>query len=213
MATSSITALGAGSGVDTVSLAQGLVDAEKIPTQALINKKIATSQANISGYAAVQFVVDSLKTAFADLKNVSSFNNLLTVNSEPSAFTADPSSTATVGYQEIEITTLASAQRNVSGSFSSGDTVLNAGNPFKLSLSVHGKYSRTISVTEPSPAGVVSAINSSLSGVTAQLINTGNVNAPYKITLKGSDGQLNDFTLEAYNETAKVTAVDRKSVV
>ena len=207
MATSSITALGAGSGVDTVSLAKGLVDAERVPTKNLIDKKITSAEANISGYAAVKFVVDNLKTSLAELKNVSSFNNLNTINSQPAAFSADPTSTASQGYHSLEISSLASPQRNVSGGFFSGDTVLNNGEPFKLSLSLHGQYVQTISVTQVTPAGVVSAINGSFSGLSAELTNTGDVNAPYKITLKGTDGALNDFTLEPHNTTDAVTAV------
>ncbi len=83
MATNTITALGAGSGIDIKALAQSLTDAEGTPAKAVINKKIAQSTANISGYAALKFVVGNLKTAFADLKNQSSFNSIAPTNSQP----------------------------------------------------------------------------------------------------------------------------------
>ena len=42
-----MTKLGAGSGVDVASLAQNLVDAERVPKENAINAKIAKSEAKI----------------------------------------------------------------------------------------------------------------------------------------------------------------------
>ena len=50
-----ITALGAGSGIDVQSLATNLVEAERAPRKAVIEKKITQSESGISGYAAVKF--------------------------------------------------------------------------------------------------------------------------------------------------------------
>ena len=49
--TNTISALGAGSGVDVKTLAQSLVDAEKSPRKAAIDGKIKKSEGGISGYA------------------------------------------------------------------------------------------------------------------------------------------------------------------
>ena len=94
MATNTITALGAGSGIDIKALAQSLTDAEGTPAKAVINKKIAQSTANISGYAALKFVVGNHTTAFADLKNQSSFNSITPGNSQPTALSVVASTTA-----------------------------------------------------------------------------------------------------------------------
>ena len=51
-----LTSLNAGSGVDVASLAQNLVDAEKVPQQNAINAKITKNEARVSGYAAISFV-------------------------------------------------------------------------------------------------------------------------------------------------------------
>ena len=54
MATSSIVnTLGAGSGIDVKALAQGLVDAEKIPRKERIDAKIAKTEAKITGFSAI----------------------------------------------------------------------------------------------------------------------------------------------------------------
>ena len=59
--TNTITALGAGSGVDVKSLAQSLVEAEKAPRKSLIDAKIKKSEGGVSGYAALKYVLNDLK--------------------------------------------------------------------------------------------------------------------------------------------------------
>ncbi|MGB1868226.1 MAG: flagellar cap protein FliD N-terminal domain-containing protein, partial [Porticoccaceae bacterium] len=64
IASTVLTTLEVGSGLDTAKLAQDLTDAEKLPKQDAINSDIADSEASISGYAEVAFQVNLLKTAF-----------------------------------------------------------------------------------------------------------------------------------------------------
>jgi flagellar hook-associated protein 2 len=52
-----------------------------------------------------------------------------------------------------------------------------------------------IGAAATTPAGMVAAINSSTLGISAQLINTGNAAAPYRIVITGSTGASNSFTL------------------
>ena len=59
--TNTITALGAGSGVDVKALAQSLVDAEKAPRKSLIDARIKKSEGGVSGYAALKYVLNDLK--------------------------------------------------------------------------------------------------------------------------------------------------------
>ena len=70
-------ALGSGSGIDTASLAQSLVDAERAPRADAINKNIKKNEAIVSGYAAVKFALSAVKTAFEDLKDVSDFSSVI----------------------------------------------------------------------------------------------------------------------------------------
>jgi flagellar hook-associated protein 2 len=59
------------------------------------------------------------------------------------------------------------------------------------------QFSNSIAVSADAttPAGIVAAINSSNLGVTAQLINTGNATAPYRIMVTGGSGAGNAFAL------------------
>ena len=88
MATSTaniVSSLNAGSGVDIQALAQNLVDAEKAPRADRIQAKIDQSNARISGYGAVSFALDTLKSAFDKLRDVSDFSSITASNSQPTS--------------------------------------------------------------------------------------------------------------------------------
>ena len=59
------------------------------------------------------------------------------------------------------------------------------------------QFSNTIAVaaTATTPAGIVAAINTANLGITAQLVNTGNIATPYRIMVTGASGASNAFSL------------------
>ena len=71
VSTQVMTALDAGSGVDVVSLARNLTDAEKVPKQALIQKAIDNAEAQVSGYGLISSQLSLLQTAFEGLNDTS----------------------------------------------------------------------------------------------------------------------------------------------
>jgi flagellar hook-associated protein 2 len=202
--TSTISALGAGSGVDVKSLAQSLVDAEKSPRKAAIDAKIKKSESGISGYGAVKFVLNDLKTAFSNLKDLSDFNTIIPKNSQSSAFTVTASAKATAGSHTVSVTSLAKAQRNITAGFADTSSSINGGAAFSFSLTKGTGAAQTtttmnIAAGEDTPAGIVATINAYKAGVTAQLVNTGDATAPYKIVVTGATGADNNFTLTSNN--------------
>ena len=204
MATDTISALGAGSGVDVKTLAQNLVDAEKTPRKAAIDAKIKKSESGISGYGAVKFVLNDLKTAFSNLKDLSDFNTVVPKNSQSSAFTVTTSAKATAGSHSVSVTALAKAQRNISSGFADTATSINGGAGFSLTLTKGSGASQTtttmnIGAGEDTPASIVATINAYKAGVTAQLVNTGDATAPYKIVVTGATGADNNFSLVTSN--------------
>jgi flagellar hook-associated protein 2 len=130
-----LTSLSAGSGVDVASLAQNLVDAERIPKENAINAKIARNDNKVSGLAAVKFMLDEFKTRLSELKDKSSYNSLAASNSNTSALNITTSNAATAGSYSINISSLAKPQRSVSSTgFASATTPINGGLPFDLTL-------------------------------------------------------------------------------
>jgi len=71
-----ISSLGAGSGVDVASLAQNLVNAERVPQENAINAKITKNDGRVSGITASMFMLGELNTALADLKDKKDFNSI-----------------------------------------------------------------------------------------------------------------------------------------
>ena len=200
MATTSniVNTLGAGSGIDIKGLAQGLVDAEKTPKKERIDAKIAQSEAKITGYGAVKYALSELKTAFGKLNDASDFSSIQPSNTQPAAFGVTASTTAEAGSYSIEVLQTALAQRTASSNFADRATPLNVVSPattgtaFNLNLTVGGVSKGAINVTNPTPAGMVSAINGAKLGVTAQLINTGN---GYNVVVTGDTGASQAFSL------------------
>lgn len=170
-----LSALGAGSGVDTASLAQNLVDAERVPQENAINTKIAKNESRISGYSAISFVLNELKSSFSAMKVKSDFNAISVSNSDSNAFTVTPGSYATQASYDVQVLSVAKPQRTLSAGFITSSDTLNQGNPFELSLSIGGATATAIPITasNATPLGVVNAINDAKLPVKAQLVNTG----------------------------------------
>ncbi len=131
-----ISSLSAGSGVDTASLAQNLVNAERGPQENAINAKISKNDSRMSGYSAVAFVLSDLNTAFTALKDQNSFNSVTPNNSQPSAFSVTATSTAAVANHDVQVMQLAKAQRRVSDGFAAANTPLNGGRAMRLSFGI-----------------------------------------------------------------------------
>lgn len=198
MATTStnfISALGGGSGIDIKALAQNLVDAEKAPKAAIIQKSIDKSQARISGYATVAYAVSQVQSALDALKNVADFNSFSVNSSKPNTVTATVTGTPVAGTHEVKVTQLAQAQRSVSSGFSAGQS-LNGGSPFTLNLTIGGAV-KTVTVSDATPEGVVSAVNAAGLDVTATLLNTGVGATPLNVILTGKPGASNSFTVSS----------------
>lgn len=195
-----ITSLGAGSGVDVSSLAQNLVDAERAPKESAINTKITKNESRISGYSALSFVLNGVKTALTDLKDQNNFNALSASNTNSGAFSVATSATGVAGSHEVEVLRLAKAQRSVSSGVASSSVSLNGGQAMSLVLSVGSTNptSNTIQLGagKDTPMDIVNAINDAKTGVTAQLVNTGDGTAtPYQIVLSGPTGAAGAFTV------------------
>lgn len=187
--TNILTTLGAGSGVDTKSLAENLVEATRAPRKERIDAKITKSEAKITGYSTLKYLLSELKTAFQGLNDAKDFQSLNVGNTQPSALTVTAGSTASAGTVNLAVTQLASGQVVRTGNLGAS---LNGGTAFNLSLSVHGGQAQTIAVTTATPQGMADAINAANLGVSAQAIYTG---SGYQVVVTGTEGAANDFTL------------------
>lgn len=178
------------------SLAQNLVDAERVPRENAINQKITKNESRISGYSAITFMMSELKTALSALKDKNSFNAAVSTLSNASVLTATPSVSAKLGSKTIDVQELAKPQKSISQAFD-GTSGVNGGAAFSINLSISGRTTTiAIAAGQDTPTAIASAINSANTGVTAEVVNTGETGTPYRVVLTGGVGQDNSFLIE-----------------
>jgi flagellar hook-associated protein 2 len=193
-----ITSLNAGSGVDTASLAQNLVDAERMPQENGINAKITKNDSRVSGYAAISYVMSQVQTAMSALKDQTSFNSLNATSGNPSAFTVTTGAYAIEGSHDVEVLRLAKYQRTVSNGLSSATASLNGGKAMSIQLTVGSNIAPVINLAagKDTPQDLADAINAAQAGVTAQVVNTGDGSAnPFQVVMTGAPGSAGAFSL------------------
>ena len=181
-----MTSLSAGSGVDTASLAQNLVDAERIPRENAINAKIGKNESKITGLSAVMFMVSELKTKMAALKDKGSFSSLTVNNSQTAAFGVTTSTSAAVGSHDVQVTAIAKGKRVLTPdnkAFATPTTALSS--PFSLTLK-----SDNVGVSGGLPLAVDLAANpGTASGATLSDIQFSAGTYPFKGLTFTADGQ------------------------
>ena len=193
MAVDYINTLGAGAGFNTKDLVAALVEAERAPKQAIIQSKIDSSEAQVSALAQAVAELSTLRDAARTLNDQTDFDSYTVSNSLSSALSATVTSTATPGSHTVSISNIAASQRSITGDLGGKDDALNGGNAFNIGI-VIGSVTNTISVSTPTPAGAVAAINEANLSVTAELIDAGTSGTDYFIKLTGGTGSDNAFT-------------------
>ena len=141
MAVDFLGALGAGSDIDTKSLVQSLVDAEKLPRETRLNQKIDSAEVKISAYGEVTSALGALATAFERLNDATDFESAsLSVAGnktadDTDAFTAELTTGAPVGSNvSVRVNSIAEAERWISSGVDALDTELNSGNAFTITV-------------------------------------------------------------------------------
>ena len=204
-----INALGAGASFDTKKIVEALVNAERAPQQARIEKSIANSEATISGLGKAVSVMNVLSTAAERLNDASDFKTYGVSNSQKEAFSATTTSSARTGSNSITVSQIAREQRSVSGAFASTTASLNGGSTITLSMVIGSSSTTTTSivVNEPTLQSTVNAINNAKLGVTAEIIDTGGTGDNYRIQLIGATGAEKAFSLTSDESSLSFSSV------
>jgi flagellar hook-associated protein 2 len=204
-----INALGAGASFDTKKIVEALVNAERAPQKARIEKSIANSEATISGLGKAVSVMNVLSTAAERLNDASDFKTFGVSNSQKEAFSATTTSSARTGSNSITVSQIAREQRRVSGAFGSTTASLNSGSAITLSMVIGSSSTTTtnIVVNEPTLQSTVNAINNAKLGVTAEIVDTGGTGNSYRIQLIGSTGAEKAFSLNSNENSLSFSSV------
>lgn len=208
-----LTALGGGSGIDVSSLAQNLVNAEKVPQQKLIQARIDTCNAEISGYGNLLSSVSTLQTAFDVFKDPASLDSAYVQGLNTSAFSLTTGTgTAVAGNHSIQVNQIAAAQTNLSNAYALASSQVNGGNAFDLTVTVGtGVAAKTKSLhfaAGSTITTVMNQLNQAGAGVQAQLVNSGSGTTPYQLELIAQQsGTANAFSVSV-TDTASGAAAD-----
>lgn len=119
MATTS--SLGIGAGVDLQSLLTKLLAAERTPIDTLTTR-ISTANSKISLYGTLKSKLDAVRTAADTLQFPSRLAAITATSSDTTVASATADFTATAGSYAVNVTKLATAQKNFSQAYDSGTT-------------------------------------------------------------------------------------------
>jgi flagellar hook-associated protein 2 len=192
-----ISSLGIGSGLDLTSIVDGLVAAEKTPTENRLNTREESITTKLSAFGALKSSLSLFQGSLSSLKIASTFNGKTASVSDESVLSTFASSVADEGTYSVEVTALAKAHSlatSADSAFTSVDETIGSGTlNIQFGTTTTGPYGftadtskamQTISVSEANNnttlSGLRDYINNHDYGIKAAIVNDGN---GYRLTL------------------------------
>lgn len=188
-----LSALNAGSGINTASLVSDLVAAVREPKEQAITSKQSTNNARISALASASSSLTTFSTTLTDLLKGTGFSGTPASNDPSIAVVSALNGGTPKGLPaQLEVMQLASAQ--VLESIAVTDPTQPIGLGTLTLTTASGAKTITIDSSNNSLNGLAGAINSANAGVTATVVTD---NQGSRLVLKGATGEDNAFTLTA----------------
>lgn len=206
---------GIGSGLDINGIVSQLMSIERRPLLALDNKE-ARQQTQLTAFGTLKSALSSFQGSLSALTSPAKFSAISAKLSDTTLANVSANPTAITGSYDVEIQTLAQAQKLKSANFTSTSTSIGSGtltiqfgtydggsftlNPEKAAQSI------TISPADSSLAGIRDAINQSDAGISASIVNDGSgdrlviaskdtgLSNALKVTVTDDDGNNSDNT-------------------
>lgn len=195
-----LTALGAGSGIDTSALVSSLVSASRAPKQTSITNLQSLNDARISALASAVSSLDTFANALTEVLSGAAYTGSPASNDASIATVSLLSGGTPTGMPaQLTVEQLASA-RVLTSSVNSGATSSTAVGTGTMTI---GGKTITIDSSNNSYSGLASAINAAGAGVTASVVTDANGT---RLVFKGQTGAANDFSIST-------TADDSSSVL
>ncbi|WP_144209968.1 flagellar filament capping protein FliD [Shewanella donghaensis] len=166
-----LTATGIGSGLDINTIVGVLVDAEKLPKEALFDKTEETIESKVSGIGTLKSKLATFQDALEKLTDPDSLNIRNVSTGDSIYFGATADKTAQTGNYQIQVEQLASSHKIAGTNVADATSAVGQGS---LDLSVNGEaFSVDIEATD-SLKDIADKINSAddNSGITATIITS-----------------------------------------
>jgi flagellar hook-associated protein 2 len=207
MAADYLSAIGGGSGLNITELTESLVEAERAPQQAILDRTKEKAELSISAYGVVTSAVQTLKASFAALDDVTDLVAFDASSSSESVLKATANSSATRGSYQVTVNSL--AERDT-WTFDGLDSTTDAISVNTVDVTIGGVSSQ-ISVTDKNLAGIAAAINASGLGLTATIVDSGASLGRYVLMVSGETGADNSLSITSdglSGESRTTTASD-----
>ena len=166
-----LTATGIGSGLDISNIVSVLVDAEKVPKEAIFNKTEKSIDAKVSAFGSLKSELATFQDALDKIKSGSELNQRKVSTGESTFLTAEADKFAQTGSYNIQVEQLAAAHKL--GGTNVADPALAVGEG-SLDLTVNGNsFSITVGATD-SLQTIANSINEANDnvGVTATIVTS-----------------------------------------
>lgn len=189
-----LSALNAGSGIDTSALVSNLVSATREPKQNAITSRQSLNSSRISALASASSSLDTFADALTQVLADPSYTGKVNSNDSSIASVSLLNGGSPAGLPaQLTVEQLASA-RVITSSAQAGATGASAVGTGSFTITTASGDTKTITIdsSNNSYAGLASAINASGSGVSARVVTdaTGT-----RLVLKGATGAANDFSV------------------
>ena len=122
-----VAATGIGSGLDIEGIVSGLVSAERIPTEARLDRSEASFSSELSALGQFRSALSSVESSLSGLANGTTFRQRTTSSSNEDALTLTAGTLAIPSNYQIGIDQLAQTHSLASGSFASSDEAIGTG--------------------------------------------------------------------------------------
>lgn len=166
-----LTVGGLASGIDTKSLVEQLLAAERAPAR-LAEQKRTQVQARLDAVKQMNTRLLALRDALDDAKLPGTFAARRATSSNEAVLTASAGANAVTGSVVVNVKQLASAHQVVTAAQASATTAL--GSSGTITIQAAGASTPTVvTVSDYSLNGIAAAINAANAGVTASVINDG----------------------------------------
>jgi flagellar hook-associated protein 2 len=200
---------GLATGLDTTSLIEQLMEAERQPLSRLETDKTYFNS-RLSALTQFETKLESFLTKIENLDSATDLQAKKTTLSSEDFFSATTDSEALAGNYQVEVVDLAQVQKSVSlgvadktaASFGQGALTLTVGDNDPVEI--------TIDAGNNSLEGIMAAINETDAGVTASIINDGTA-SPYRLVLTGEE-IATAFSLDASGLTGGETGYEPPSL-
>ncbi len=188
-----ISAPGVGSGLDVSSIVDQLMSIERIPLRRMeADKKGLETQ--LSAFGQLKSSLTTFQTAFEKLKTLDSFEVYKAESSNEAAFTATADSTAAVGFNSIQVVSLAESHKMGSVAIADTGTTPLGGAGDQMTFTINGN-AFSVDVGGQTLSGIRDAINDAAdnTGVSASIIseNTGSHRLVLTSTETGNTNAIN----------------------